>query len=86
MLALAGGFPRRAHGVVGIVVVAGAIAVAVHGGAIALPDALVDLPVVLAARGHAIDLHQLRLALPRRGTLSRVDLVVRVEGGLELLQ
>ena len=86
MLALAGGFPRRAHGVVGVIVVAGAVAVAVHGGAIALPDTLVDLPVVLAARGHAIDLHQLRLALPRRGNLARVDLVVRVEGGLELLQ
>ena len=57
-----------------------------HGGAIALPDALVNLPVVLATCGHAIDLHQLRLALPRRGNLARVDLVVRVEGGLELLQ
>ena len=86
VLALAGGFPRRAHGVVGVIVVAGAVAVAVHGGAIALPDTLVDLPVVLAARGHAIDLHQLCLALPRRGNLARVDLVVRVEGGLELLQ
>ena len=86
MLALAGGFPRRAHGVVGIVVVAGAVAVAVHGGAIALPDALVDLPVVLAACGYTIDLHQLRLALPRRSNLARVDLVVRIEGRLELLQ
>ena len=57
-----------------------------HGGTIALPDALVDLPVVLAARGHTIDLHQLSLALPRRGNLAWVDLVVRVEGGLELLQ
>jgi hypothetical protein len=48
--AIAGGLPGG-HRIVRIVVVAGTIAVAVHGRAVALPDALVDLPVVLAARG-----------------------------------
>ena len=57
-----------------------------HGGAVGLPDALVDLAVVFAAGGHTVDFQEFCGALPGGGNLARVDLVVRVEGGLEFLQ
>ena len=57
-----------------------------HGGAVGLPDALVDLAVVFAAGGHAVDFQEFCGALPGGGNLARVDLVVWVEGGLEFLQ
>src|SRR5690606_3780837 len=78
--------PGRTHGVVGIEVVAGAVAVAVHGGAVALPDTLVDLAIMLAARGDFVDPEQRRPAVFRRGDLARIELIVRIECGLQLLQ
>ncbi len=84
--ALAGGLPGRAHGVVGVEVVAGAVAVAVHGAAVALPHTLVDLPVQVAAHHHFVDLQQGFVTAQGRGDLARVELVVRVAGVLQRLQ
>ncbi|MNO73352.1 hypothetical protein D3C76_643150 [compost metagenome] len=86
MLAFTGSLPRRAHGVVGVVVVAGAIAVAVHGAREVLPHAFVDGAVEVAAQGHAIDLGQALGAVWRGADLARVELVVRVESALQALQ
>ncbi|MNV68977.1 hypothetical protein D3C71_1618550 [compost metagenome] len=86
MLAFTGGFPRRAHRIVGVVVVAGAITVAVHGGAEALPDALVDLPIQISAQRHVVDLEQALGSIRRRTDLPGVELIVRVERALERLQ
>lgn len=86
MLAFAGGLPRRAHGVVGVIVVTGAIAVAVHGAGEVLPNALVNGTVKVAAQGHAIDRGQALCAAKWRADLARVELVVRVKGALQALQ
>ncbi len=84
--AFAGGFPRRAHGVIRIEVVAGAVAIAMHGRAVALPDFFVDLPIQLAAQGHFVDLQQCCAAVGRRSDFARVELVEWVERGFQGLQ
>ncbi|MCY1299608.1 hypothetical protein D9M70_491420 [compost metagenome] len=86
MDALAGALPRRAHGVVGIVVEAGAVAVAVHRRLVALAHLNADLAVVLATGRHFIDLQQFGAIDQRRGDLARIELVARVEGALDALQ
>ena len=71
--AVAGGLPRGAHGVVHIVVVASAVAVAVHRCVIGLPGPLVNGAVELAAHRNTIDGEQFRVTLLRnqRGTFRR---------------
>ncbi|MDT4831344.1 hypothetical protein FQZ97_648540 [compost metagenome] len=50
--------PGRAHRIVRVVVVAGTVAIAVNGRAIASPDPLVDLAIEFAAEGDFIDFQQ----------------------------
>src|SRR5690606_26815603 len=78
--AIAGGLPRRAHRVVVVVVVAGAVAVAVHRRAVLGPGARIDLAVVLAAHGDLVDPQQRSAGdIGGGGDLAGVELVVRVE-------
>src|SRR5699024_12344632 len=49
MDALTCGLPRRAHGVIDVVIEAGAVAVAMYGAGVAPPYPWVDLAVELAA-------------------------------------
>lgn len=86
MNSLPGRFPRRTHGIVGIEVIAGAVAVAMNGVAIALPHALVDASIRFAARRDFIDSEQRGGAAGRRGDLAGIELVVRIECGFEPLQ
>ncbi|MNI85808.1 hypothetical protein D3C73_1428340 [compost metagenome] len=50
MNAITRAFPRWAHRVIRIEVVAGTITIAMEGGVIALPDALIDCAVKFASQ------------------------------------
>ena len=58
-----------------------------HGALVALPHALVDLPVQITAQRHFVDAGQAgRAELRWRGDFAGVELVERVERGFDCLQ
>ncbi|MNE67806.1 hypothetical protein D3C80_1634350 [compost metagenome] len=57
-----------------------------HSALVALPDSLIDLTIVLAPHRHFVNLEKLLIAIEWCRNFSRIELVVRVEGCLQLLQ
>src|SRR5215210_3058300 len=76
--------PRRAHRVVRVPIVAGAVAVAVQRLVVAGPDLGRDGAVELTLHRHAIDPEE--FALAGGGDLAGVELVARIERGLDPLE
>lgn len=76
-------FPRRTHRVIGVVVEAGGVAVAVERIRIGVANCNGNTAIELAPRRHFVQAGEL---LPgRRGDLSRIELVVRIERRLYFL-
>ena len=86
MHTLTGAFPARAHGIVGVIVIAGAVTVTVHRRIVLFANRLTDLTVVLATGRHLVDFEQLSPVDHRRSDLARVKLIARVETALDALQ